>query len=108
MAALRCRTTYLQRHGATGTTTLTAVQHKEKWVTIRITDIEAAIRAVVRDTGQTIGFASQDVSTRSLRAGGSMALLTACIDPDTIRLIGRWWSDTMFRYLHSTSTLPPH
>ena len=37
---------------------------------------------------------------RSARAGGAMALLCAGIDGDRIRLIGRWRSDEMYRYLH--------
>jgi hypothetical protein len=40
------------------------------------------------------------VSARSLRAGGAMALLCAHVDPDIIRLVGRWRSDEMLRYLH--------
>ena len=47
-----------------------------------------------------LGFASSDVSARSTRAGGAMALLCAGIDEDRIRLIGRWKSDEMYRYLH--------
>ena len=31
-----------------------------------------------------------------------MALLLAKVGLDTIRLVGRWWSDTMIRYLHTT------
>ena len=30
-----------------------------------------------------------------------MALLCASVDTDIIRLIGRWRSDEMFRYLHT-------
>ena len=30
-----------------------------------------------------------------------MALLCAAVDTDIIRLIGRWRSDEMFRYLHT-------
>ena len=103
VSALRRRVTYLRCHGATGTTPLAAVRHKDKWVTIHSTDIMAAIHAVVRAAGPTIGFTPQDVSTRSLRAGGAMALLTARVNPDTIWLIGRWRRDTMLRYLHTTS-----
>lgn len=40
------------------------------------------------------------VSARSLRAGGAMALLCARVDPNIIRLVGRWRSDEMLRYLH--------
>ena len=46
------------------------------------------------------GYTAADVSVRSTRAGGAMALLCAGIDGDRIRLIGRWRSDEMYRYLH--------
>jgi hypothetical protein len=36
-----------------------------------------------------------------MRAGGAMALLCGRVDADTIRLVGRWKSDAMFRYLHA-------
>ena len=38
-----------------------------------------------------------------MRAGGAMALLTAHVDTDTIRLVGRWRSNVMLRYLHTTA-----
>ena len=38
-----------------------------------------------------------------MRAGGTMALLMACVDTDTIHLVGRWRSDVMLRYLHTTA-----
>ena len=41
-----------------------------------------------------------DVSVRSTRAGGAMALLCAGIDSNRTRLIGRWRSDEVYRYLH--------
>ena len=41
-----------------------------------------------------------EVSARSTRAGGAMALLCAGVDRDRIRMIGRWRSDETFRYLH--------
>ena len=41
------------------------------------------------------------MNARSLRAGGAMALLCGRVDADTIRLVGRWKSDAMFRYLHA-------
>jgi hypothetical protein len=39
------------------------------------------------------------LSARSLRPGGATALLCAGIDSDVIKLLGRWKSDAMFRYL---------
>jgi hypothetical protein len=47
-----------------------------------------------------LGVLPNDVSARSLRASGAMALLCAHVDTDIIRLIGRWRSDEMLRYLH--------
>jgi hypothetical protein len=48
-----------------------------------------------------LGFPPEEVSARSMRAGGAMALLCGKVDADTIRLVGRWRSDAMFRYLHA-------
>ena len=48
----------------------------------------------------TTGFPPQDISARALRAGGAMALLCANVDSDVIKLVGRWQSDQMLRYLH--------
>lgn len=63
----------------------------------RITDV---IRVAVFAIGPSLGFLPSDVSARSLRAAGANALLLANIDTDIIRLIGRWRSDEMLRYLH--------
>ncbi len=50
--------------------------------------------------GSTVGIAASDMSVRSLRSSGAMALLCADVDTDKIRLLGRWGSDEMLRYLH--------
>lgn len=63
------------------------------------TDLTRRIRAALLlhpDPAYTV----TDVSVRSTRAGGAMALLCAGIDSDRIRLVGRWRSDEMYRYLH--------
>ena len=43
------------------------------------------------------------LNARSLRAGGAMALLQGKCDPITIKLLARWHSDAMMRYLHQQS-----
>jgi hypothetical protein len=48
----------------------------------------------------TIGFLKKEVSARSLRAAGAQALMLGKVDTNIIRLIGRWKSDAMLRYLH--------
>jgi len=62
-------------------------------------DITASLRMATAAVGHTMGFAPGDISACSLRASGAMALLCADVDPDMIRLLGRWKSDTMFHYL---------
>ena len=46
------------------------------------------------------GYSASHVSARSTRAGGAMALLCAGVGQDRIRMIGRWRSDELYRYLH--------
>lgn len=67
---------------------------------VTATDISSALRLSSTALGPSLGFLPSDVSARSLRAGGAMALLCANVDTDIIRLLGRWHSDAMMRYLH--------
>ena len=50
--------------------------------------------------GAPFGILPADISARSLRSSGAMALLCSKLDTDQIRLLGRWRSDEMLRYLH--------
>jgi len=59
-----------------------------------------ALRQSVAVLGPSIGLLPEDVSSKSLRAGGAMAMLCAGIDPNRTQLLGRWRSDAMLRYLH--------
>ena len=63
--------------------------------------ITEAIRLAVRFLGPSLGFSPTDVTALCLRASGANALLCAGVDTDVIRLIGRWRSDEMLRYLHT-------
>ena len=62
--------------------------------------ITSTLQLAVAALGADLGFLPTDVSARSLRAAGANALLLARVDTDIIRLIGRWQSDEMLRYLH--------
>jgi len=68
--------------------------------TITSGHLTAALRVAVQVAGLPLGLTPADVSVRSLRSSGAMALLCANVDTDRIRLIGRWRSDEMLRYLH--------
>ena len=101
MTALASRVLTLRTQGATLDTTLNAVRPTptSPFYHISASDLTTRIRAVLHlhpDPAYTI----DDVSVRSTRAGGAMALLCAGVDSDRLRMIGRWRSDEMFRYLH--------
>ena len=92
------RVLYLRQNGALPTTPLAHVYSYTGLVTAAA--ITNRIRTAVSDLGPTLGFMPCDVSAQCLRAAGATALLLAQVDTDIIRLIGRWKSDEMLRYLH--------
>jgi hypothetical protein len=99
--AIMRRVLYLRQNGATPNTALCAFKTTgNRWAHVSskmITTMLQASAAALPD----LGFAPSDVTARSLRAGGAMALLCGKVDQQVIRLVGRWQSDSMFRYLHA-------
>ena len=81
---------------------LSEVFKGNKWSTICSAEITAALRSATTIIVTQVGFTPDDVSARSMQAGGDMALLMARVDTYTIRLVGRWRSNAMIRYLHTT------
>ena len=73
---------------------------KGSWKHVTPTMITKVLKGAVSLSGDNLGFLPKDVSARSLRAAGAMALLCSGIDTDIIRLIGRWRSDEMLHYLN--------
>ena len=100
VVSIASRIIHLRRHGAPPATPLSHYFHNNKWNHVRPADITRTLKAAVGIFSNTIGFLPKDISARSLRAAGAMALLCAGIDHDRIELIGRWRSDEMLRYLH--------
>jgi len=93
------RVIHLRQHHAHPSTPLATYYKDGKAQTICPKDISTALKQACAIIGPALGLSPQDISARSLRAGGAMALLIAKVDTDTIGLIGRWRSDTMLRYL---------
>ncbi|KAL3823338.1 hypothetical protein ACHAXA_010473, partial [Cyclostephanos tholiformis] len=91
--ALVRRVLYLRQHAATPDTPIARVFNSVHSVTS--STITSCIREAVAFLGPNLGFLPSDVSARCLRAAGATALLLAQVDPDVIRLIGRWRSDEM-------------
>jgi hypothetical protein len=100
VARIVARLLHLRQHGATASSPLNAYFLGGRQHFVLPADITALLRRTARLAPPEWGFAPSDISARSLRAGGAMAMLCAGIDSDRIRLIGRWRSDEMYRYLH--------
>ena len=98
--ALTRRILHLRSHHAPPDTPLVTYYENGRKHTITPADITSALRASTVILGPSLGFLPTDISARSLRAAGAMALLCAHVDTDVIRLIGRWRSDEMLHYLH--------
>jgi len=99
-AALIRRVLYLRLNHASLDTPLCSVRRHHSWVPVT----SQAVTAVLRTSAAALPhlhLRPADVTGRSLRAGGAMAMLCGKVDSDIIRLIGRWRSDAMFRYLHA-------
>ena len=73
---------------------------RNRWCQVSSSLITDTIRVSAALIGPRLGFLPSDVSARSARAGGAMALLCGRVDPSIIKLVGRWRSDVMLRYLH--------
>jgi hypothetical protein len=69
-------------------------------IAITSQDVTEQLRAAATANYHITGIAAADLSARSLRAGGAMALLCGNVDFDIIKMLGRWHSDVMIRYLH--------
>jgi hypothetical protein len=70
------------------------------WQSISSSHLTAELKNAITVLGHTVGLTPSHVSVRSLHSSGAMALLCANIDTYRIRLLGRWRSDEMLRYLH--------
>jgi len=100
--ALTNRIKHLRTFHAQPTTPLYSY-HDTMWRNIDTATLTAQLRCTVTALGQAYGIQPQEISIRSLRSSGAMALLCARVDTDMIRLLGRWRSDEMLRYLHVQS-----
>ncbi|WP_317201512.1 hypothetical protein [Janthinobacterium sp.] len=101
VAALIRRTLHLRAHNASPTTTLCTVYALSSTSTTYVTStiLTATLRSALAALPD-LGILPRHISARALRAGGAMALLCGQVDSNIIKLVGRWRSDEMLRYLH--------
>ena len=70
-----------------------------QWYSVKPRHVTNALRHSATALTSSTGIDPFLLSARSLRPGGATALLCAQVDSDAIRLLGRWKSDAMLRYL---------
>ena len=93
-------TQHLRDHKAPPSTPLCAYYDSHNRLSyVKSTFITNGLRHAAGNLEQFTGIDRFLLSARSLRPGGATALLCAGIDSDVIKLLGRWKSDAMFRYL---------
>ena len=96
--ALARRVIHLRRNAAPPHTPIHCYYEQFRGRQLRIP--ASSVNLLLRQSATLIGIDPVDVTIKALRATGAMALITARIDSDLIRLLGRWQSDAMLRYLH--------
>jgi len=94
------RILYHRKHNTSHDKPLASYYRKKRLITIKAKDITDALRTATTCNEHITGISSSEISARSLRAGGAMALLCGRVDANLIMMLGRWHSDAMMRYLH--------
>ncbi len=98
--ALGRRIKYLRDNGADGNTPLCSYRYGNRWCQVTSRQITDLLRAAAT-TMPHLNISPKEITSRSLRSGGAMALLCGKVDTTIIKLVGRWRSDAMFEYLHA-------
>ena len=69
------------------------------------THLQNALRHAAAGVESLTGIPPDAITARSLRPGSATALLCANVDTNAVKLLGRWKSDAMLRYLRVQATL---
>lgn len=91
---------YHRTHHTPHTQPIAAYVRLNRLVRITALEVLACLKAAATSLLHVTGIPAAEISARSLRAGGAMALLCAEVDCNVIQMLGRWHSDLMIRYLH--------
>ena len=83
---------------------LASYYHDNHRLRVLAADVTDNLRLAASACFHVTGIRPENISARSLRAGGAMALLCAGVSPARIKLVGRWHSDAMMQYLHQDAT----
>jgi hypothetical protein len=101
--SLARRVHHIMSHNGTPNTNLFCFHHPlyTNWRAITSQHINTTLKRAAGKIGlYNLGYGPGDVSSHSLRAGRAMAMHLNGVDPNTIRKMGRWKSDTFLMYIH--------
>jgi hypothetical protein len=98
--ALIRRVIHLRSHDAPLDSPISAYHEDGDWFCVSATQITELLRAGAASVGSSCGVLPSELSARSLRSSGAMAMMCGGIDKLFTRLRGRWKSDAMLSYLH--------
>jgi len=96
------RNLHHRHHNSKSTTSLASYYNpRRNWlVAVKAKDVTGVLRHAAAANRSVTGINPKDISARSLRAGGAMALLCGDVDHNLIQMLGCWHSDAMMRCLH--------
>jgi hypothetical protein len=89
-----------RRHKASLATPVASFYRGNRHTLVKARDVAEVLRCAMRLNIHRTGIKPLEISARSLRAGGAVALLHGKVDLSNIRMMGRWHSDAMMCYLH--------
>ena len=88
--------------GTNEDTPVNIVNHHNKLYKISSKDSIDFLRKTVRSMKEdNLGFEAKEIGTHSIRSGGAMSMRLSDISEPTIRLIGRWRSDSFLKYIRT-------
>ena len=105
VSALADQIIRLRRQGATPTTPICSYRPTptSPFTMLRSQNFTDVLRLQALMHGASYNIAPSQISVGAFRTTGAMALFNAGVDSTRIRLIGRWNSWAMLRYLHVQS-----
>jgi hypothetical protein len=94
------RIKYHRAKNSKQTVSIASYYRAHRRTNIKGKDITDTLRHAMTMNYHRTGIHLNNISARSLRAGGAMAMMCSKIDLNNIHMMGRWHSDAMMRYLH--------
>jgi hypothetical protein len=94
------RIKYHRANNSKQTVPIASYYRAHKRTAIKAKDITDTLRHAITMNYHRTGIHATEVSERSLHPGGAMEMMCRKIDMNNIRMMGRWHSDAMMRYLH--------